>query len=173
MSIKTRIVQSLRHCNDGVFLRSDVCSFGSASQVSVALNALLQEGTLVKLDRGIYAKPWDLKLVGKDALIERAIVKVAIEREDKRLSIRADKRNHRNRESVTATYVRRLAQKEGIVFTPTFADQWAQAVTSLAGDDIHSDNIDDLLVALTRAGKLSPRDMTKLLIAHHRSLMGI
>lgn len=173
MSIKTRIVQSLRHCNDGVFLRSDVCSFGSASQVSVALNALLQKGALVKLDRGIYAKPQDLELVGKDALIERAILKVAIEREVKRLSIQADKRNHHNHESVTATYVRRLAQKEGIAFTPTFADQWAQAVTSLAGDDIRSDNIDDLLVALTRAGKLSPRDMTKLLIAHHRSLIGI
>jgi hypothetical protein len=173
MNIKNRIVQSLRPRKDGVFLRSDVCSFGSASQVSVALNALLQEGALVKLDRGIYAKPQDLELVGKDALIERAIVKVAKQREGKRLSIRADKRNRRNRANVTASYVRRLAKKEGIVFTPTFADQWARAVTRLAGDDIRSDKIDDLLVALTRAGKLSPRDMTKLLIAHHRSQFGV
>jgi hypothetical protein len=66
-----------------------------------------------------------------------------------------------------------LAKKEGIVFTPTFADQWARAVTTLAGDDIRSDNIDDLLVALTRAGKLSPGDMTKLLIAHHQSQFGV
>ena len=173
MNIKNRIIQSLHPRKDGVFLRSDVCSFGSASQVSVALNALLQEGALVKLDRGIYAKPQDLELVGKDALIERAIVKVAKQREVKRLSTRADKRNHRNRANVTASYVRRLALKEGIVFTPTFADQWAQAVTTLSGDNNRSDNIDDLLVALTRAGKLCPRNMTKLLIAHHRSLMGI
>ena len=33
--------------------------------------------------------------------------------------------------------------------------------------------IDDLLVALTRAGKLTPRDMTKLVVAHHRSLASV
>ena len=127
----------------------------------------------MKPDRGFDAKPQDLEWVDKDALIQRAIVKVAKQREVKRLRIQTDKRNHRNRASVTATYVRRLAQKEGVFFTPTFADQWAQAVTTLSGDNNRSDNIDDLLVALTRAGKLSPRNMTKLLIAHHRSLIGI
>ena len=50
--------------------------------------------------------------------------------------------------------------------------KWS-AVTQLAGDEVKSDATDDLLVALTRAGKLSPRDMTKLVIAHHRNLASV
>ena len=73
----------------------------------------------------------------------------------------------------TAIYVRQLAKREGIAFAPTFADVWAKAVTQLAGDEIQSDQVDDLLVALMRAGKLSPRDMTKLVVAHHRDLAGV
>jgi hypothetical protein len=72
-----------------------------------------------------------------------------------------------------AIYVRQLAKREGIIFTPTFADIWASAVTQLAGDEVKSDPTDDLLVALTRAGKLSPREMTKLVIAHHRNLASV
>jgi hypothetical protein len=72
-----------------------------------------------------------------------------------------------------ALYVRQLAKREGIVFVPTFADIWATAVTKMAGDEVKSDSTDDLLVALTRAGKLTPRDMTKLVIAHHRSLASV
>ena len=73
----------------------------------------------------------------------------------------------------TAIYVRQLANREGIVFAPTYADIWATAVTQLAGDEVKSDPTDDLLVALTRAGKLSPREMTKLVIAHHRNLASV
>jgi hypothetical protein len=80
------------------------------------------------------------------------------------------KRARRRRSDPTAIYVRQLAKREGIVFAPTFADLWAKAVTKLAGDEVRSDKTDDLLVALTRAGKLSPRDMTRLVIAHHRNL---
>lgn len=47
---------------------------------------------------------------------------------------------------------------------------WPIDPTKLAGDEIKSDKIDDLLVALTRVGKLTPRDMSKLVVAHHRSL---
>lgn len=82
----------------------------------------------------------------------------------------AVKQTRQQRRDPTAIYVRQLAKREGVVFAPTFADIWAQAVSKLAGDEIKSDKIDDLLVALTRAGKLSPRDMTELLVAHHRSL---
>jgi hypothetical protein len=72
-----------------------------------------------------------------------------------------------------SVYVRQLANREGIQFAPTYADLWASAVTQLAGDEVKSDATDDLLVALTRAGKLSPRDMTKLVIAHHRNLASV
>jgi hypothetical protein len=72
-----------------------------------------------------------------------------------------------------AEYVQELAKREGVVFTPAFADTWAVAVTKLAGDDVKSDATDDLLVALRRADKLTPREMTRLVIAHHRSLVRV
>jgi hypothetical protein len=70
----------------------------------------------------------------------------------------------------TEKYVRDLAKKEGISFTPIFADRWALSVMKLAGDEVKSDSTDDLLVALTRSGKLSPNDMVALVIKHHLDL---
>jgi hypothetical protein len=164
MDIKGRILQSLRPRRDGVLLRSDVNDFGSRSQVSAALKFLHEKGLIVRLDRGIYAKPNKAKLVGRNVLLEIALTRMAHQRA---LDL---KRARRRRSDPAATYVRQLAKREGIVFAPTFADLWAKAVTQLAGDEFKSDKIDDLLVALTRAGKLSPRDMTRLVIAHHRNL---
>ncbi len=70
----------------------------------------------------------------------------------------------------TARFVRDFAKKEGISFKPIFADRWALSVTKLAGDEVKSDSTDDLLVALTRSGKLSPNDMVALVIKHHLEL---
>jgi hypothetical protein len=81
--------------------------------------------------------------------------------------------SHLANDCQVSAYVRQLATREGIQFAPTYADLWASAVTQLAGDEVKSDATDDLLVALTRAGKLSPRDMTKLVIAHHRNLASV
>ncbi len=164
MNIEGRILQSLRPRRDGVLLRSDVNDFGSPSQVSVALKALLEKGLITRLDRGVYAKPDKVEQVGKTALLEQAMARMEHQRA---LDL---KRVRRRRSDPTAIYVRQLAKREGIVFAPTFADLWAKAVTKLAGDEVKSDKTDDLLVALTRAGKLSPRDMTRLVIAHHRNL---
>lgn len=86
--------------------------------------------------------------------------------------LRSD-RSHFGNDCQVSDYVRQLASREGIVFDPTYADLWATAVTKLAGDEVKSDATDDLLVALTRAGKLSPREMTKLVIAHHRNLTSV
>ena len=164
MDIEGRILQSLRPRRDGVLLRSDVNDFGSPTQVSVALKALVEKGLIIRLDRGVYSKPGKVEQMGLKALLEQAMAKIEHQR------IQGLKRVRRLRSDPTAIYVRQLAKREGIVFAPTFADVWAEAVTKLAGDDVKSDKTDDLLVALTRAGKLSPRDMTRLVIAHHRNL---
>lgn len=164
MNIEGRILQSLRPRRDGVLLRSDVNGFGSPSQVSAALKTLLQKGLIVRLDRGVYAKPDKAEQMGQQALREQAMAKIEHQRSQEL------KRARRRRSDPTAMYVRQLAKREGIVFAPTYADLWAKAVTKLAGDEVKSDKTDDLLVALTRAGKLSPRDMTRLVIAHHRNL---
>jgi hypothetical protein len=164
MNIKGRIMQTLRPRRGGVILRSDVCGLGSASQVSAALKGLVETGLVAKLGRGIYAKPSALELLGKGTLMADAQARMAHQR------ALAAKQTRQQRRDPAAIYVRQLAKREGVVFAPTFADIWAQAVTKPAGDENKSDKIDDLLVALTRAGKLSPREMTKLVVAHHRSL---
>ena len=167
MKLERRILQSLRPRREGVLLRSDVNHFGSASQISVALKSLLGKGLIAKLDRGVFAKPEKVLQCGVVTLQNQAQVK----RQKQRTLAR--KRVNKVLKSPTAIYVRQLAKSEGIVFAPTFADIWATAVTQLAGDEVKSDPTDDLLVALTRAGKLSPREMTKLVIAHHRNLASV
>ena len=167
MNIKQRIMQSLRPRRDGLLLRSDVASFGSPSQVSAAIKTLINDGLIVRLCRGVYVKPDVMARFGQKALLEQAKVKMERQR------IQHDKRawrGHRVARDPIAKYVCQLAKREGISFAPTYADVWAKAVTNLAGDVVNSDEIDDLLVALTRAGKLSARDMTRLVVAHHRNL---
>lgn len=167
MNLERRILQSLRPRREGVLLRSEVNHFGSASQVSLALKSLLNKGLIAKLDRGVYAKPEKVVQCGAATLQKQAQVKRQRQRS---LAIKRVKQQHRD---PAAIYVQQLAKREGIVFVPTFADIWASAVTKLAGDEVKSDPTDDLLVALTRAGKLTPRDMTKLVIAHHRNLANV
>jgi hypothetical protein len=70
----------------------------------------------------------------------------------------------------TARYVRNLAKNEGVGFHPIYVDRWARSVTNLAGDEVKSDSTDDLLVALTRSGKMTPKDMVALVIKHHNDL---
>ncbi|MEY4482352.1 MAG: hypothetical protein RIQ84_1514 [Pseudomonadota bacterium] len=78
--------------------------------------------------------------------------------------------NKRARLTPTARYVRDLAKNEGVLFNPTYADSWASSVTKLSGDKVKSDSTDDLLVALTRSGKLTPKEMLVLVIKHHKDL---
>jgi len=167
MNIERRILQSLRPRREGVLLRSEVNHFGSASQVSAALKSLSEKGLIAKLSRGVYAKPEKVLQCGAATLQKLAQIK---RHKQQTLARKRVKQQHTD---PAAIYVRQLAKREGVVFVPTFADIWASAVTKLAGDEVSSDPTDDLLVALTRAGKLTPRDMTKLVIAHHRNLTNV
>lgn len=65
-------------------------------------------------------------------------------------------------------YVRWLAGVHGVRYVPTAADQWAETVTRLAGDEVRSGPVQDLLVALKRAGKLTKDDMARLLVNYLR-----
>lgn len=67
-----------------------------------------------------------------------------------------------------AQFVRELADRHQITYTPTPTDRWAEAVTRLAGDEVRSGPVQDLLVALKRAGKLSADDMTALMVSYLR-----
>jgi hypothetical protein len=164
MDIKGRILQSLRPRKDGLLLRQDAKSFGSPSQVSAALRSLVDGGLIEKLDRGIYAKSSKVAQLGREVLLEMASIKI------KKLHHQNIYRSKQERLTPTAKYVKDLAKREGISFKPIFADRWALSVTKLAGDEVKSDSTDDLLVALTRSGKLSPNDMVALVIKHHLDL---
>ena len=172
MDIKGRILQSLRPRRNGLLLRSDIGSFGSPSQVSAALHSLVESGSIARLDRGIYAKPATLAQLGKEALLANASLRVKNARNQLIYRTKRTKRTRRAKRShlmTTAQYVRNLAL-EGFSFNPIYADRWANAVTNLAGDDVQSDSTDDLLVALTRSGKITPKVMVELVIKHHRDL---
>jgi len=70
-------------------------------------------------------------------------------------------------------FVKNLARKHHIVYSRTAGDDWAETVTRLAGDEVHSDSTGNLLVALTRAKKLTDREMSALLINHLREKRGV
>jgi hypothetical protein len=55
---------------------------------------------------------------------------------------------------------------------PTSVGQWAETVTRLAGDEVRSGPVQDLLAALERAGKLSAGDMATLLVICLREKAG-
>lgn len=67
-----------------------------------------------------------------------------------------------------AQFVRDLARQFGVSYARTPSDQWAETVTRLAGDEVRSGPVQDLLVALKRAGKLSTDDMAALLVNYLR-----
>ncbi len=65
-------------------------------------------------------------------------------------------------------YVRWLAGVHGVRYVPTPADQWAETVTRLIGDEVRSGPVQDLPVALKRAGKLTKNSMARLLVNYLR-----
>jgi hypothetical protein len=166
MDIQGRILQSLRPRRDGILLRSDLKALGSDSQISAALVELRRKGVIQRIERGVYAQPAKLAALGKSALLERAHW-----RQEQARNAAASRSKRQSRTlTPTARYVIALAKRVGVAYVPTFSDRWALAVTRLACDEVPVDATDDLLVALTRAGKLPPGDMVKLVMAHHRAL---
>jgi hypothetical protein len=161
MIIEQRILQSLRPRRDGILLRSDADKFGKPTQVTAALKELQKKGVIARIDRGVYAKTAFLLSFGIKTLRERA---------KRRLqeSVRLRKLKTNRKLTPTARWVMALARREKVHYVPTFADQWATAVTRLADDTVVHDPIDDLLVALTRSGKLSAQELVRLATSHYR-----
>jgi hypothetical protein len=59
------------------------------------------------------------------------------------------------RQSAAATIIRQMAERYGVAFRRTKADTLAQHMTRLAGDDVELDEVEQMLIALQRAGHLS------------------
>lgn len=65
LAIKDRMSRSIALRKGEVVLRSDFASMGSPSQVSRALSGLIEEGKIVRLGYGVYAKARPSRLSGK------------------------------------------------------------------------------------------------------------
>jgi hypothetical protein len=59
-----------------------------------------------------------------------------------------------------------LAVRSGIRFQLTNADVLADVATRLSGDDVTTDEVEDLVVALKRAGIITGNEMVDLLGAY-------
>ena len=61
-----------------------------------------------------------------------------------------------------AEEIHALARKHDVRYAALPIDEWAGHVTRLAGDDVHLDEIEQLLIALQRAGHLTRPDALAL-----------
>lgn len=69
-------------------------------------------------------------------------------------------------ESGVDQFVMDMACQHRITYVKTFGDAWGEAVTQLADDEVQADDIENLLIALKRAGKVTAADMLALLVSY-------
>ena len=65
-----------------------------------------------------------------------------------------------------------MARQHHITYVKTFGDAWGEKVTQLADDEVQADDIENLLIALKRAGKVTATDMLALLVSYLREKAG-
>ncbi|HDZ9392295.1 MULTISPECIES: type IV toxin-antitoxin system AbiEi family antitoxin domain-containing protein [Gammaproteobacteria] len=98
---------------------------------------------------------------------------------DIKIILRSHKTSHSCRNGVVAPvgriptknireYVLKLANQYNVSYEYSSIDQFADSVTSLAGDEVKHDHVEDLLVALKRAGKLTMQQVAMLSVNYLR-----
>lgn len=93
MNAVDRIQRSIANLSDDVIVRSELKSFGNPGQVGLALRALVERGTLVRLGVGVYAKAKPIVLTGKpipnrpvEVLGPLALTKLGVKFEQSRIT---------------------------------------------------------------------------------------
>ncbi|MBX9446255.1 hypothetical protein [Dickeya chrysanthemi] len=216
MKLETRIRQSIQHRRGVVLSRSDLAQLGSKTQVTHVLNVLVENGVLLRLSPGIYAKAKregnDVKTQGSlDVIIREVADKLGFPLHRKDLSLAKENpsqgeiivevdaprvkrklvingsticfRSYSRRSCIkntafklaktpptkdVARYVSELARYYNVSYCYNAMDQWADAVTRLAGDEVVHDAVEDLLVALKRAGKITKQEVAILSVNYLR-----
>ncbi|MDH6023821.1 hypothetical protein [Vibrio splendidus] len=216
MKLETRIRQSIIHRKDAVFLRSDLALLGSQSQVTFVLSKLVDNGELLRISRGFYAKAHfmggEVKTCAPaDQVVRDTVKKLGIQLygnaakelknakpkstfvvetkssrtervlkfNDIKIILRSHKKSQSDKNSDVESveripkknireYVLALAKLHNVFYTYSSIDQFADSVTSLAGDEVKHDQVEDLLVALKRAGKLSMQQVASLSVNYLR-----
>lgn len=214
MKLETRMRQSIKRRTGTLILRSDVASLGSPTQVTHALDALMQKGELIRLTRGLYAKTdlsnfeprpqGSISTIIREAANKWGLIihndfseeisnsnekdEILVETENPRIERRMfvngkvvhfrsyKKRATDSKKSTfkaiptfgVAKYVSTLAKKHNITYSVNPMDKWAQTVTRLAGDVVKPDHVEDLIIALKRAGKISKKEVATLTVNYLR-----
>jgi hypothetical protein len=70
--------------------------------------------------------------------------------------------------SATATHIRKLAQQHHVAYVQTQNDTLAHHITRLADNHVELDEVEQLLIALQRAGHLSRRELVRLQASYLR-----
>jgi hypothetical protein len=71
-------------------------------------------------------------------------------------------------QSATATVIRNLARKYRVAYVQTRNDALAHHISRLAGDRVELDEVEQLLIALQRAGHLSRMEIVRLQASYLR-----
>ena len=176
MKLEDRLVLSIARRPGDVFLRCELATLGGASQITAALTSLRQRGLIIRIGRGAYAKArlnpvtHAVEAVQDATSLARQVARKKGLIEKERPVVHASKTRlfvHRRALRVPKTglaqYVTSLARRLHVGFERTYGDDWAESVTRLAGDSVKTDHIEDLVVAMKRAGKINGADMVKML----------
>jgi hypothetical protein len=73
-----------------------------------------------------------------------------------------------NQKEKTVDIIFALADKFGVVYIPTGADEWTNHITQLSDDDVRLDHVELLLVELQRAGHLTRPEALRLQVNYLR-----
>lgn len=69
--------------------------------------------------------------------------------------------------------IRQLAHQHGVDATPTNLDEWADKIAELSGqENDHSDEVEQLLINLRRAGVITPQYSRELFAEYMESKYG-
>jgi hypothetical protein len=65
-------------------------------------------------------------------------------------------------QSSTATIIRKMAERHHVTYVRTQTDELADHITRLAGDNVELDEVEQILIALQRAGHVSRAELVRL-----------
>jgi hypothetical protein len=71
-------------------------------------------------------------------------------------------------QTATATVIRQLAERHHVAYVRTDGDALAAHISRHSGDDVVPDDVEQLLIALQRAGHLTSRDVMRLQASYLR-----
>ena len=71
-------------------------------------------------------------------------------------------------QTATATAIRQLAEQHRVAYVRTDSDALAVHISRHSGDDVVPDDVEQLLIALQRAGHLTSRDVMRLQASYLR-----